>query len=114
MEFFIQDKQQYLNMVQTWKDRVHKGESIHPIHHLIYNCIRTKDPKRGFTPITKQRKIDAGHRDAWDLCFEQISRKYSYRQPWNNPFMFGLDTKEYDELCGRIVLYVKTYQLHNK
>jgi len=51
---YIFTKEQYLQAKAVWKSLKKKTA----FDHLIYNIIRSKDPKTGFTPITNQTKLN--------------------------------------------------------
>jgi hypothetical protein len=111
MDYLIEDKEKFLEMRQAWKDHANEGGTIRPEDHIIYNAIRGYDLKRGFTPIVKQARLDAGHRHAFDLASQnlrwqvkmnnlkmrQTEKSYPY-------FSFGLPTEEMVDICTRISL----------
>lgn len=58
-------KEQYLQLKKEWaKKKYHSA-----FEHTLYNILRGHDPDRGFTPITRQSRIDNGHYGAfYDQC----------------------------------------------
>jgi hypothetical protein len=65
---FIFDKSQFQALQTNFKDSAH-NESNSSSDAILYNIIRGKDLKRGFTPITNQNKLNNGA-DPW-LGFKQ-------------------------------------------
>jgi len=59
----------YPDLCKRWSDLVN-SESKHQLraaHHLLYLCLRGKDWRRGFAPVTNPRKLSNGGYYAWGL-----------------------------------------------
>ena len=111
MEYLIKDKEQFLAMQAAWREEVNSGGKIRPEDHIMYNAIRGYPLDRGFTPVVKQARLDAGHRHAFDIATDNLkwqiklnklrmlasTQRYEY-------FKFGLTNEEMIELCTRIFL----------
>ena len=100
---YITNKEEYLKLSKAWKDHVNSGKTVTAMHHMIYNAIRGYDLKRGFTPITREARLNAGHDPNGSYNSAKAGIKYKWKQPWEGPFMFGLSEKEYEALCILIV-----------
>ena len=63
--YIIQDKQQFKQYQQDFRALSSSKEATAE-DHILYNLIRGKDLKRGFTPITNERKLNADYyRHEW-------------------------------------------------
>lgn len=100
----FETKEQYLATKKEWaKTKNHTAQQ-----HAIYNVLRGYEPTRGFTPITKQSRLDNGHRGAFaDTCWP-LSLHYGPKA-WNKPREDLLK-----DTVGEVVSYLileKAYEL---
>lgn len=58
--YFIETKEQYLEIVKSWKDFVNSKKTIYNSHMVLYNIFRSKSFDKGFTPVTKVKKLENG------------------------------------------------------
>jgi hypothetical protein len=69
MEYIIQDKQQFRQYQEAFR-QLSRSKQATVEDHILYNLIRGKDLKRGFTPITSEKKLNAHYsKNAW-LAFD--------------------------------------------
>ena len=57
-------KEQYFAILSCWRDYLLSGGKPTASHMMLYNILRSKPWDRGFSPITRQIKLDNGH-DEW-------------------------------------------------
>lgn len=55
MEIF-ETKEQYLEMIQAWKDSCAKGVTLGAVDYALYAILRDKDPAKCFASPEKQSK----------------------------------------------------------
>lgn len=60
MEYIITDKQQF-RQYQTEFRNMSRAKAATAQDHILYNLIRGKDLKRGFTPITNTNKLTSNY-----------------------------------------------------
>jgi hypothetical protein len=63
-QYFIETKEQYLEIIDSWKAHVNSKKTIYSCHLMLYNILRSKSYDKGFTPVTKKLKLDNGQ-DKW-------------------------------------------------
>lgn len=73
MNYFIDTKEQYLIICADWKKFVNDRGTVNSTHMMLYNIIRSIPFDHGFTPITKQIKIDNGSHK-WECIREAAGR----------------------------------------
>ena len=74
---FIASKEEFTFILHAFKEKA-RIKNITALDILLYNIIRGKDPERGFTPITNQRKLSGGE-DAYKGKRRFIESKRSLR-----------------------------------
>lgn len=60
MTHFIETKEQYLEIIKSWKKFVNEGGIVNGSHMLLYSILRSRPYDKGFTPITKLKKLQNG------------------------------------------------------
>lgn len=60
MTYFIETKEQYLEIYKAWKEFVNNGGTVNSSHMMLYNILRSRPYDHGFTPITKPIKLQNG------------------------------------------------------
>jgi hypothetical protein len=70
MDYIIQDKQQYWQYQEAFRTRARNKQTTAQ-DHILYNFIRGKDLKRGFTPITNANKLSANYANNQWHAFSQ-------------------------------------------
>ncbi len=64
MTYFIESKEQYLEIVKSWKAFANSNKTLYNSHMMLYNILRSKPCDKGFSPTTKAIKLASGH-DKW-------------------------------------------------
>jgi hypothetical protein len=77
MSYFIENKEDYLKIIESWKNYLKNGGKPTSSHMMLYNILRSKPFDRGFSPVTKQIKIDNGA-NPWQ-CLKDASWKIGYK-----------------------------------
>lgn len=73
MNYFIETKEQYIAICTAWKKFVNDSITVDSAHMMLYNILRSKPFDHGFTPITRQIKLDNGcHK--WECIREAAGR----------------------------------------
>ncbi len=71
MTYFIESKEQYLEIIKSWKAFVNSNKTVYNSHMMLYNIFRSKKWDRGFSPTTKAIKLANGC-DPWQGRKEAI------------------------------------------
>jgi hypothetical protein len=71
--YFIETKEQYLSICVSWKKFVNEDGTVNSSHMMLYNVFRSRPFDYGFTPMTKQIKLDNG-RKKWECLNEAAGR----------------------------------------
>lgn len=59
-------KEQYRNIITAWKQFFNENrDDLDTVHFVIYNILRGKDPKNGFTPLTSKSIPSKGPHEYW-------------------------------------------------
>jgi len=64
MKFIFQDKQKFHTYQEAYK-QIARQKQLTAKDHILYNLLRAKDLKHGFSPFKNERKIDPYYKDAW-------------------------------------------------
>jgi len=56
-KFILNDKQQFKQYQLAFRQLAHTKQAT-AVDHILYNLLRGKDLKRGFTPITNETKLN--------------------------------------------------------
>ena len=108
-------KEQYHQMTTSWSNK--KAHSA--AEHILYNALRSKDLKIGFTPIAPHNysKINSNNRDAWN-GFKQAKTTASKLLPSFREFSPHDHHINYHARCNNLLLaearaaLIKQHQQH--
>lgn len=77
---FFGSDQGYTALERHWSGLVSGAvrKTLGPEHYLLYQALRGKDWRKGFAPITNQRKLDNGAFYDWGL-YHALRRLHSER-----------------------------------
>jgi len=84
MNYFIDDKEVFLKMVESWK----KFKEPKACHMMLYNIIRSKPFDRGFSPVTKKSKLENGHY-AW-YSLKEAARQIMFAKSFSGSYLKNL------------------------
>jgi hypothetical protein len=106
MEYIIQDKQQFKQYQEAFR-QLSRDKKATKEDHILYNLIRGKDLKLGFTPITRESKLNAHYsKNAW-RTFDEALNNLS----WNIKSKHGdfktrygetITTEQWDQLLVKL------------
>lgn len=76
MTYFFEDKQQYFTYQEAFR-QLSRGKLATSEDHILYNFIRNRDLKCGFSPLVNPKKIDPYTKDEW-RGFNDALRSLNY------------------------------------
>lgn len=98
-------KEEYLKFREAFKGLAQKKQLYSASYYLIRNFMMDKDPKNGFSPITRPTKLQNGHKAYEKLSesFRNASRLSGY---WHE---LGIDPERLPELMASLKADVEYY-----
>ena len=100
---FVLSKEEFLQFREAFKAKA-KAKTITSADILLYNLVRNKDPKNGFTPITSQVKLNNGMYEWMGYTHARFELDWKLSEPRFNhkqvEYTSSVDARRYRESWG--------------
>ena len=111
---FFGSNEGYVALERHWSALVNSParKQLGPEHYLLYQALRGKDWRKGFTPITDHRKMDNGGFYDWGL-YHALRRLHSEwaQEKLLQPFAEVVDAETLQKVRAMLPRHVNSFEV---